>query len=127
MSKKSSQPQTKKDNRYKWIGHINVYFNDDELQEVIEFLHGRAFDCEDVIATITQKSCSVKFTYDQWQDSYYCTIQPKLTSHYLYGYTCGISHVDLTRLVGIALYVVDVLLENEGIQLPLLEREAYTF
>lgn len=120
MSNTKSKPGTRNKTRkaYKWIGHIEVHFNDDERRAVVEYCDERTFDFEDAIASITQAKIGVKFSYGESDDAYRITLQPKATDAYLRGYTLGFNHLSLDRLLQIALYVVNVLIEHEGIEIP---------
>ncbi len=104
--------------RYKWIAHIPVYFNDDERDAVLSYVKDRTWDVPDVIAVLTQKDVGVKISYDKTNDAYYCTLQPKAVDSAYHGYTVGFSHADIERLFQIASYIVDELLEHEGLELP---------
>lgn len=103
---------------YKWIGHIQVDFGDTERQHVLEYVGERNFDFEDAISQITQTQTSVKFTYDESRDGYQCTLQPKSGDCYLYGYTLGFRHAELSRCVQICSYIVFEMIENEAIVIP---------
>lgn len=118
MSKANDKKGRSNGKHYKWLGHIPVYFNDDELDAVIKYVDERDWDCEDVITRQTQAGIGVKFTYDVGSDCYHCTLQPKGKDCYLRGYTLGFNHVDFMRLMGVASYVCEVLIENGGVEIP---------
>lgn len=104
--------------RYSWVGHIQVYFNDDERQEVIKYLDERPADLENTIAIITQTDTSVKVTYDGHNDCYQGTLQPKGKSDPYTGYTIGFSHTDLKRLIPIMGYIRFELMEHNTLDKP---------
>ncbi len=103
---------------YKWIGHIEVYFNDDEIQEVLAYVEQRQWDFEDVVSGLTQANYGIKFMYSEADNQYRLTMQPKNKDCYLVGYTIGYSHMDLFRLIQIAAYIVNEMIEHESIDLP---------
>lgn len=103
---------------YKWIGHVEVYFDDDEKQAVEAHFSGVEPHLEDAIAAITQQETAVKFSYDDGKDAYRVTLQPKRGDHPYRGYTLGYSHVDLLRLSQIARYICDVMMDDGSIERP---------
>ncbi len=117
MSKRSENYR-KNGKKYEWIGHIQVHFNDVEREEVLSYVGQREWDFEECICVLTQKGYGTKFTYDQSRDCYYLTLQTKEKGNHYYGYTLGMTHTELTRIVQIACYVVDVLVEHESLSYP---------
>ncbi len=108
----------KRQQKYEWLGHIQVYFSDDERNHVLDYIGERQWDLEDTLCSLTQSQVSCKFTYDNGRDSYYLTLQPKEKNNPYYGYTIGVTHLELVRIVQIAAYVVNELLPNEGLPFP---------
>ncbi len=117
MSKRSAS-RRKTSKRYEWIGHIQVHFNDDERVEVLAYIDEREWNFEECICILTQKDYGTKFTYDVSRDCYYLTLQTKEGKNPYYGYTIGMTHTELSRIVQIACFVVDVLIEHEALILP---------
>lgn len=115
MSRKNS---SKRSPEYKWLGHIQVHFNDQELIAFLEYASDLPFDLETAVVTITQALVGIKFIYDQANDGYRCVLQPKEKSSKYYGYTLGFNHLELARVVQVAMYINDVLMEHEAIPLP---------
>lgn len=103
---------------YKWIGHIEVYFNDEEREHIIAYWADRNFDFVDALSTLTQTLTGVKITYNTSGDGYRCSLQPKDQDSTYYGHTVGFSHAELPRLLQIAIYVQTVLMENQAIDKP---------
>lgn len=103
---------------YKWLGHIQVYFNDDEAQEVVDYIEARKWDCEDILVTNTQASYPTKLTYNASDDCYQITVQPKSKDCYLYGYTVGFTHLDLLRGLCVMAYIIHELIPAEALDLP---------
>jgi hypothetical protein len=117
--KMSKNRQNKRSNeKYQWIGHVQVYFTEKQKLECQARIDDLQSDLENLLITITQKGVSVKLTYDGYNDCYLVTLQSKDRTSKYYGYTLGFSHVEFPRLVQIAWYIVDVLMEHEGIELP---------
>lgn len=104
--------------KYKWIGHIAVYFNDDERDAVLDYIGQREWDIEDSICTLSQAGYGVKFTYDESRDSYYLSLQSKDKSCPYYGYTIGTSHMEISRVIQIACYIVTELIPAEALDKP---------
>jgi len=103
---------------YKWIGHISVYFNDEEIAACLSYCDAREWDFSNVVCVISQQEVAIKFSYDLNNDCYRCVLQPKSPYSYLRGYTLGFNHVELSRLIQIAAYVCEVLMENEAVEIP---------
>ena len=118
MPTKKRHSRKRTNDKYKWIGHIEVYFNDDEIIRAIEYIAGREADFEDSISRISQQGTGVKFTYSGDQDTYRITLQPKDAHSTYRGYTLGFSHVDLGRLLLIGTYICEVMMANDQIELP---------
>lgn len=116
----NSKPRRKKGMRenYKWLGHIEVGFNDEERERAIEYCDGRELDFEDVISRITQTKTGIKFSYSESNDTYRATVQPKDKGNTYYGYTIGFAHLDLARLLSIVQYIIVELMENAAIPIP---------
>ncbi len=114
MSKKSAS----KTKPYKWLGHIQVYFNDEEIADCLAWVGDRTPQPLDVVDTIVQSETATKISYSHIQDCYYISLQPKSKDSFYRGYTLGFKHVLLTRLLEISLYIHEVLMENGGIELP---------
>lgn len=112
------QSRTRSKKEYKWLGHIEVSFNDEGIKECLAYVGERNWDFEDVISVITQQNTALKFSYEQGTSSYRITIQPKEYDCYLRGYTLGYSHTDLARLLQIASYIVTEMIEHQAIELP---------
>lgn len=104
--------------RYKWIGHIQHYFNDPEKIECMAWIEARKPNALEAIDTISQKRIGIKFVYSENQDGYHISLQPKDAHSIYYGYTIGISHANLERGIHVALYLVSELMEQEAIPLP---------
>ncbi len=121
MSKQTNRSKSRAP-KYKWIGHILVYFNDDERSNVLTYVAQRKWDFENVICTLTQKQIGIKFTYNEGADAYHITLQPKDQDNPCYGYTIGTDHVELGRLIQIAAYIAEEMLPNGAIVPP--DREA---
>ena len=103
---------------YKWIGHIEVYFTDEERDSAIASIEGRAPDFEDILTRLTQQGVGVKFTYSEATDQYRVTLQPKDKHCPYVGYTLGFSHIEMTRLLLIAEYIYEVMVERHEIPIP---------
>lgn len=117
MRRPSSKSASRK-KPYKWIGHIEVFFNDDEREHVINYCKEREFDFEDSVSRVAQTRTAIKFSYEVGSDCYRATLQPKDEKSAYYGYTLGFSHVDLSRLLQITTFIVYELMENGGISIP---------
>lgn len=104
--------------KYKWKGHIQHYFNDEEIANCLLWIEARKPDPLGCIDVMIQKEIGVKFSYSENQDGYFISLQPKAKDSIYYGYTIGLSHVSLERLILIALYVVSELMEHEAIPTP---------
>jgi len=103
---------------YKWTGHVEHYFNADQVQEAIEYMDQRTLRIHEVLEILTQKEIQCKFAYSEDTDSFRMVLQPKSRNHPYVGLTIGFSHVNLERLAKLALYVSDCLLDNEALDLP---------
>jgi hypothetical protein len=103
---------------YKWIGHIEVYFNDIERDEAIAHIGEIEADFEDIVSRITQQGICIKFAYTGGTDDYRVTLQPKEEDHPYNGYTLGYTHVELTRLLLIAQFIVEVLMRDQRVAIP---------
>jgi len=115
MARKKSSAGTEK---YKWVGHIMHYFNDEEIVKCVAWIEDRKPVAIEAMSVITQKEIGMKVSYNPNQDGYFISLQPKSKTSFYYGYTIGFSHSDLERLVHIALYVVAELMEHDAIPLP---------
>lgn len=104
--------------KYKWLGHIQHFFNDAEIEACICWIEGRKPDSLGAIDIIAQQGIGIKFVYSSVQDGYHITLQPKDKHSYYYGYTLGLTHTDLERAIHISLYVVSELMEHQNIPLP---------
>ncbi len=112
------KPRKEKLAPYKWLGHIPVYFNDKDVAECMKWIGDRDINPTTGLDTLVQKETSVKISYSNMNDSYYISLQPKRRDSMYWGYTLGFNHVDLLRLLQIALYVHEVLVETAAIELP---------
>ena len=118
MPTPSSKKQRKRRYVYKWLGHIEVYFNDTERDEAIAHIGPTKADFEDILSRITQQGIGVKFSYSGSHDDYRITLQPKQEGHPYDGYTVGYSHVELSRLLLIGQFIVEVLMADGRLSLP---------
>lgn len=103
---------------YKWLGHIQVYFNDDEAKEVVRYIEERQWDCEAILVDNTQSAYPTKITYNATDDCYQITVQPKSKDSYLYGYTVGFTHLDLLRGLCVMAFIIHELIPTNALDLP---------
>lgn len=115
----SSKPSKRTTNAYKWLAHIQVYFNDEEIIEAQKWLDGKEEDLALSIDCVTSKDTSVKVTLDQHRSAYQITLQPKAKSSPYRGYTLGFTHVDLGRGMAIVEYIHEVLMDAGSIDIPI--------
>ena len=115
MTRRNSNGRVKP---YKWIGHMEVYFNEEEATAVLVYWTDRTFVLGEAIVELTQGEMPVKISYDPDRDGYRCSLQPK-SKHCSYrGYTIGFSHSSLSRLLQVALYVKNEMIEHNAIAIP---------
>lgn len=114
----AGRKRTTRKDEYKWLGHVNLAFTEKQIAECLAYCADRKWDFVDDLCTLTQQDWGVKLTYDNQNDCYRCTLQPKAKECYLRGYTIGFNHVEMPRILQIASYVVNELVEHQGVEIP---------
>lgn len=104
--------------RYKWVGHIQVYFSDEEVIEAQAWLGDTTPIITTIVDSIVSLNTSLKITLDEDRGVYQFTLQPKEKTSAYYGYTLGFGHSDLARGIHISQYILEVLMDNDAIPLP---------
>ena len=117
MSKKSTRGSRQRSD-FGWRNKIIQWAVDDrDITYVTQWLAGTEVDAKNIIERLTDVGIKVKFSFSEYYDSYVGTITFGEYHKHLEGYSVVAYHRDLTKLLGLLLYIIDVCVENDDTRL----------
>lgn len=102
----------------KFKGFINVDFSHKLREEINTWIADRNMAFEDRVIGLAERGFKVSISYDENRDTWLCSLTGKRTYTSYDGWCVVVPHRDLDKVIYVATYVVEVMMEHNQLEIP---------